>query len=564
MANFVAIVVVTMFVLTTTSHQNGRTYQCHLLVESYREGKKVKRRTIANVSQCRPEEIAAIRFALKHKRNLSELGNIKEELRVQQGVSVGGVWLSHELARRLGIIQALGRSREAKLCLWQVIARLLGQGSRLSAVRFARTTAACAIVGLEGFNEDDLYASLDWLNNNQDRIEKAIWSKRTKGEKEPKLFLYDVTSSYLEGQCNELGEYGYNRDKKSGKKQIVIGLLTDEEGVPVCVEVFSGNTQDVKTFGNQVQKVAERFGVREIVFVGDRGMIKTAQIEEIRTIGEGLFRYITALTKPQIEKLIKKGTFQLEFFDQTVCEIQGDGVRYVLRRNPLRAEEIAKNRQSKKTALERSLKKRNEYLIEHPRAKVKTAKRLAQEKAKKLKIDSWLKVVSRGRGLRLELDDAALAECSRLDGCYVIVTDINSETVSADKIHDRYKDLAEVEWAFRTMKTALLEVRPIWVRKENRTRAHVFIVMLAYMIARELRFLWSQLDCTVEEGLEELGRLCSQHLQIRDNEWDEVPTPSSSQRELLSAAGVRIPEAIPHRPGNVVTRKKLPSERTRA
>lgn len=561
--NICDILVVTMYVFTTTSQQRGKTYQCTMIGQAYREDGKAKRRVIANISHCSPEEIAAIRLALKHRNNLAVLGNVKDELKTQQGVSVGAVWLSHELARRLGIVQALGTSKKAKLCLWQVIARLLGQGSRLSAVRFARTTAACAVVGLDGFTEDHLYDSLDWLDENQKRIENHLWRKGGKGKGNSQLFLYDVTSSYLEGQCNELGDYGYNRDKKSGKKQIVIGLLTNGEGSPVSVEVFRGNTQDVTTFASQVHKVAERFGIREVVFVGDRGMIKTAQIEQIRQMGEGLFHYITALTKPQIEALIKKGTFQLELFDETVCEIEGDEVRYVLRRNPQRAEEIAATRQSKKSSLQLFVRKRNEYLAEHPRAKVVTAKRKAQAKAERLKIDSWIRTVTEGRSLRLEVDEVALAECARLDGCYVIVTDLHPESATAQTIHDRYKDLAEVEWAFRTMKTVLLEVRPIWVRTEAHTRAHVFVVMLAYTIARELRFHWAQLDCTVEEGLVELGRLCTQHITIKEAEWDQVPTPSADQQELLRAASVTIPEALPHRPGNVVTRKKLQTERTR-
>jgi transposase len=210
-------------------------------------------------------------------------------------------------------------------------------------VRLAKTTAAADIVGIQqGFCEDHLYENLSWLADNQEKIEKRLFTFR-RGQSTPELFLYDVTSSYLEGDQNELADWGYNRDKKRGKKQIVIGLLCDEQGEPVSVEVFTGNTADLQTFGAQVQKVAERFGCRRVTIVGDRGMIKSAQIQDLKSVG---FHYITAITKAQIRSLIKTGVFQLELFDDQLCEIQDGGVRYVLRRNPVRATEMAVSRTS--------------------------------------------------------------------------------------------------------------------------------------------------------------------------------------------------------------------------
>ncbi len=199
-----------------------------------------------------------------------------------------------------------------------------------------------------GFCEDNLYENLSWLAENQESIEKRLFALR-RGQSKPELFLYDVTSSYLEGDQNALADWGYNRDKKRGKKQIVIGLLCDDQGEPVSAEVFTGNTLDPQTFGAQVKKVAERFGCERVTVVGDRGMIKTAQVEDLTEVG---FHYITAITKPQIRSLIKKGVFQLELFDQQLCEIKDNGVRYVLRRNPLRAKEMAATRDSKLAALQ--------------------------------------------------------------------------------------------------------------------------------------------------------------------------------------------------------------------
>jgi hypothetical protein len=234
-------------------------YTRYLLRESYREEGKVKHRTIANLSRCSHEEIEALRLALKHKDDLSTLGSLSEDVSVRQGLSVGAAWLVYDMTKQLGITEALGPSREGKLALWQVMARVIDQGSRLSAVRLASSHAACDVLGLERFNEDDLYQDLDWVCKNQALIEDRLF-KGVHAGKQPRLYLYDVTSSYLEGEDNDLGEFGYNRDGKKGKRQIVMGLLCDEEGRPVSIEVFPGNTPDAKTIGSQIRKVAQRFG----------------------------------------------------------------------------------------------------------------------------------------------------------------------------------------------------------------------------------------------------------------------------------------------------------------
>ena len=260
-----------MYVDISHLQRNGRTYKRVLLRESYRQDGKVKKRTIANLSACTEAEIDAIRLALQHKDNLADLGSIDNNFVLRQGSSVGAVWLVYQLARRLGIATALGNEREAKLALWQVISRVIDQGSRLSAVRLAANHIACDLLDLTAFNEEHLSANLDWLDAHQSAIEKRLFDKRH-GAQPVDLFLYDVTSSFLEGEQNELAAFGYNRDGKRGKKQIVIGLLCDPSGVPLSVEVFPGNTQDTKTFSQQVAKVAERFGGGAVTFVGDRGM----------------------------------------------------------------------------------------------------------------------------------------------------------------------------------------------------------------------------------------------------------------------------------------------------
>jgi transposase len=555
----VAVVIIVATVYIEKTNSRGK-YTCYLLRETYRQDGKVKHRTIANLSGCSEEEIEAMRLALKHKKDLSQLISVTEAVSLRQGLSVGAVWLIFDIAKQLGITEALGNSRQGKRALWQVIARVIDQGSRLSAVRLAGSHAACDILGLEPFNEDDLYENLDWLDENQSKIEDRLF-KSSYRKKKPGLYLYDVTSSYLEGQYNELSAFGYNRDGKKGKRQIVIGLLCDETGKPLSIEVFVGNTQDTATVASQIQKVAQRFGGGDITFVGDRGMIKNQQVEDITEHG---FHYITAITKPQIESLINQGVIQMTLFDQRLAEIKTDaGIRYILRRNPERSIEIRQSRDSKLGLLRQMVKKQSEYLTEHPRASEAVALRKINDRCEKLKVSKWVKAVpASDRKTSLTTDQEVLAEIEKLDGCYVLKTDLNKKAASKETIHSRYKDLAQVEWAFRTSKTVQLEMRPVNVRLASRTRGHVFVVMLAYQIVQELANRWNEINLTVAEGIHELTTLCATEMLVNDEpRCNKIPQPRSSVKELLKAASVRLPDVLPCKGTRVATRKKLPENR---
>ena len=548
-----------MYVDASTVRRGNKTYTRYLLRESFREAGKVKHRTIANLSQCSACEIEAIRLALTHKHTLADLGSVQEAVQLRQGASVGAVALLYGLAQQIGLTQALGPGREASLALWQVIARVIDQGSRLSAVRLARHHCAQELLGLARFDEDDLYANLDWLCENQPGIEQRLFAQYC-GQDHGGLFLYDVTSSYLEGEHNELAAFGYNRDGKRGKRQIVIGLLCDGQGRPLCIEVFEGNTQDPKTFVPQVKKVAARFGAQEVTFVGDRGMIKSAQIE---ALGERGFHYITAITKPQIERLLKQGTFQIGLFDDALAEVQEhSGLRYVLRRNGQRAQEMADTRQDKYRVLAQAVQLQNAYLAEHERAQPEVALRKLQARARKLGVNSWLSVAQEERIFSLVEDSEALAEASRLDGCYVLKTDLPAACAAKDIVHARYKDLAQVEWAFRCAKTVHLEMRPIFVRRASRTRGHALVVMLAYRLIQELAARWSALDLTVQEGIDLLASLCLVEVQVNGQvPFNQIPQPSETIQALLDAARVRLPSALPGKKGGVSTKAKLQNRR---
>jgi transposase len=541
--------------------RSGKTYCSVLLRESYRQNGKVKNRTIASLTKCDPQEIAAIELALEHKDDLTVLASLKDTVELQEGPSVGAVWTVYQIAKRLGIQKALGTSFDGKLALWQIIARVIEQSSRLSAVRLAREHAACDILKMQrGFDENDLYDNLRWLSQHQEKIERRLLLSR-RGNKKPELFFYDVTSSYLEGGHNQLAAYGYNRDKKRGKQQLVIGLLCDESGEPVSIDVFPGNTQDPQTVSSQIRKVTQRFGCHRVTFVGDRGMLKKKQIDVLSEVD---FYYITAITKPQIRTLMKADIIQMEMFGEQVHEVQQKGVRYILRRNPHRAKEIATTRLQKRQSIEQLVQHENIYLKEHPRAQVSKAAERVQAKIQRLRIQSWLSVIPEpeSRTLCLAVDEAILEQASLLDGCYVIKSDLPQSIADKQLIHDRYKELSEVERAFRTCKTGHLELRPVYVQTESSTRGHVLVVMLAYLVVRELSRRWCAFDVTVQEGLVQLSTLCAMEMKV-DGQGAclRIPTPRKLSQELLKALEIQLPTALPHKEFPVVTRKRLTKQR---
>lgn len=555
--------VATMYVDSSTTTVNGKKYTRHLLRESYRHDGKVRHRTIANLSRCSEEEVQAIKLALKHKNDLQQLGNINEDVVIHQGVSMGAVWTLWQVAQRLGVVKALGSSQDGRRALWQVFARVLEQGSRLSAVRLANSHTACDVLELDAFDEDDLYSNLDWLAAEQETIEDRLFRTRY-GSQRPTLYLYDVTSSYLEGVCNELAAFGYCRDGKSGKKQVVYGLLCDDQGVPVSIQAFPGNTTDTKTFGSQVHKVAGRFGGGAVTFVGDRGMIKGPQIERLQEEKEHEFHYITAITKPQIEALLKQAVIQMALFDETLAEVQEGDVRYVLRRNPSRAAEMAATRQAKRDRLQKLVETKNAYLAEHPRASVAVAQREIESKWQTLRLPAIAVAVDQ-RTISVSAQEDKWEEAAKLDGCYCLKSDLTEDQACKDTIHDRYKDLAKVEWGFRTSKTQHLEARPVFVRLASRTRGHLFVVMLAYLIVQELAKCWRDQELTVEEGLEELKSLCTTQVLVKGRPvLHNIPTPRASVAALLDAAHVTLPKSITDRNVRVATRKKLVDQRKSA
>ncbi|HTS69379.1 MAG TPA: IS1634 family transposase [Terriglobia bacterium] len=514
-----------------------------LLRESYRLNGQVKTRTLANLTSWPPARREALRQLL---RGAFDQTTFSEPA---LGPIFGVLFVLKQIAEALGLTAALGHTRLAKLALFLVLARVAHQGSRLSAVRWAQDHAVTEVLGLGTFDEDDLYAALDDLCARQEKIEPALFQSYLRRKAAPpRLFLYDVTSSYLEGEQNALGEFGYNRDGKKGKLQIVIGLLTDREGEPLAVRVFAGNTADPTTVVDQIKILQEKFQVREFVFVGDRGMVKSKGIQALE---DAKLRYITALTDPQIRGLLSRKVLQLELFGEQICEVEGDGVRYVLRKNPQEAGRERHRLEDKLAKLEGKIAARNEVVKAKPRCPPEAGQRQLQAWAERHKLRGLVEVKLEGRTLGLARKEDKIAKALELAGCYVVTTDVLQQDMSAEEVHASYLSLQKVERDFRALKTGLLEVRPVFVRKESRTRGHVFSCLLALKLSRELeRRLQAKFGTTennphaltLPDALRALGSLCLLEYQIDEKtRLTKLPQPRENLQEILAALGVSLP-----------------------
>jgi hypothetical protein len=305
--------------------------------------------------------------------------------------------------------------------------------------------------------------------------------------------------------------------------------------------------------------LAARFDAHDVTFVGDRGMLKSLQLEELTEEG---FHYLTAITKPQIDTLLKRGVLQMELFEERLGEIHADGVRYLVRRNPQRAEELAEQRQDKYESFCSFLQAHNDYLTQHPKAHVETALKEVNSYAQTLRIDAWVRVESRERTLIAKRDERMFKELARLDGCYAMKTDVSDADATAETLHARYKDLGLVEQAFRNSKTAHLELRPVYVRTAPHTRAHAFTVMLAYLLRCALAHAWADLNITVEEGIRQLTTLCATEVHFPDGKTClTIPTPRDSVAALFDALEVTSPTALPRNHTAVATKQKLNNHR---
>lgn len=404
----------------------------------------------------------------------------------------------HALARELGLVRAVGETtRTQRLALYLIYARLAFQGSRLAAARASEDHAVREVLAVGAFDEDDLYAALEYLAAHQGAIEAALAPKAAKGA----VFLYDVTSVYFEGEHNELAAFGYNRDGKRGKKQLVAGLLTDGTGEPLAIQLYAGNTSDPPTFLAAVTQLKGRFGTEEIAVVGDRGMIKALGQA---ALGEANFRYVTALTDPQVRTLLQAEVLQLGLFEDQPAEVTVGQKRYVLRCNPHTQARERARRADQWAQVRAWITARNTAVAQQPRCQPASSLRGAQARVIRYRLGSWVSVRLVGGQVVWTEDVAARETAAQLDGCYVVVSDLPVAAASTQAVHDRYLDLTRVERDFRTLKTGLLEIRPVFLRKADRTRGHAVVSLLALKLARALERRVAPLGLTVTDAVERL------------------------------------------------------------
>jgi len=464
-----------------------------LLRESYRQQGRVKNRTLANLGHWPPEKIEALRQVLKGA------GSVGPQL--AEAFTITGSRPHGHVAAVLGTIERLGlpalldrhNSPQRRRVLALMAAQILQPGSKLATARALNAETCRSSLGeslqLENTDEDDLYAAMDWLLPRQGAIEAAL-ARRHLGE--GTLVLYDLTSTYFEGRHCPLARYGYSRDERTSNPQILFGVLSNEEGCPVAVEVFEGDTADPNTLAAQVKKLRERFQLRQLVLVGDRGMLTHKRIDEDLRPVEGL-DWITALRAPQIQKLAANGALQMSLFDERglaeIAHPDYPGERLIVCRNPLLAAERARKRQELIAAAEQKLD-RIVAATKRPRRALKSRERIhylvgrALAGSKVAKYFSW-EITS--EGFRYQRRPERIAQDAALDGIYVIRTSVSGERLSAEQTVRTYKRLATVERAFRSLKSVDLQVRPIRHRLPDRVRAHVLICLLAYYVEWHMR-----------------------------------------------------------------------------
>jgi hypothetical protein len=489
-----------MHVETSRSHQvlrdgTERTYERHLLRRSFRDGGKVRKETLANLSQLPPEAITAVRAVLAGKT----LIDADSAFEITRSLPHGNAAAVAAMARKLGFPALLGPpGLHRDLALALVISRVIRPASKLSTAGWWDDVTLGPDLGVAGTSTDDIYAAMDWLTGRQDDIEKQLAARHLA---EGGIAMFDLSSSWVEGRHCELAAYGYSRDGKRGRPQIEYGLLTDKAGRPVAVRVFAGNTADPKAFPEAVEAVRGNFGLEQMIMVGDRGMITSARIKDLRELAG--MAWITCLRHPAIKKLIAgDGPLQLSLFDeQDLAEISsGDfpGERLIACRNPYEAAKRVRTRESLLQATEADLgaiaaRVAAGRLKDPDKIGVAAGKVINKRKVAK----HFLLDIGEGR-ISWRRDQASIDAEALTDGIYVIRTPVPAETLDAAGAVAAYKDLAHLERDFRHIKAEDLDLRPIYHRLEDRVRAHVLICMLACYLTWHLRQAWAPLTYTDE------------------------------------------------------------------
>ena len=503
-----------------------------LLREGWREGKKTRQRTLANLSDWPKEKIETFRRLLRDERLVSP----EDLFASQKTIPHGHVEAILEMIGRLKLDRLISaqRCRERDLVVAMIVQRLIDPCSKLATTREWHTTTLAEELGVVEATENDLYEAMDWLWERQERIEKKLAARHLS---EGGLVLYDVSSSFYEGRTCSLAQFGHDRDGKKGLPIIVYGVMTNGEGCPVAVSVYAGNTGDPTTVADQIEKLRERFGLSRAVMVGDRGMLTQPQIEKLKQ-HPGL-GWITALTSTAIRELVKQGALQLSLMDQkNLAEITAPdypGERLMVCHNPVLEEERKRKREALLAATEKSLEKIGQEVARRKK-KALTAAEIG------LKVGKVLGRYKMGKHFDCKIGEGrfpwsrraeSIEQEEKLDGIYVLRTSEPVERLSAEDTVRSYKSLAEVERAFRCLKGIDLLVRPIRHRSEDRVPAHIFLCVLAYDVEWHLRRAWAPLLFEDEERREERKR--------RDPIFPGKPSASAQRKKRSHQTAEGLP-----------------------
>ena len=552
-----------MHVATTRRQHKDKVYESHLLRRSYREGGKVKNETLANLSHLPAETIAAIRESLAGK-TLVEAGSDWEISRSLPHGHVAAVWA---MADKLGLAKLLGpRCAERDLALALVVARAVRPASKLATTRWWAQTTLAGDLEVAGASTDDVYKAMDWLVGRQAGIEAGLARRHlSPGGR----VLYDLSSSWVEGSHCPLAARGYSRDGKGGKDQIEYGLTCCPEGRPVAVEVFAGNTADPSAFISAASMVKERFGLADVVMVGDRGMITSARIEALKDVG-GL-GWITSLRAPAIQALAGGGALQMSLFDEAnLAEISHPGYpgeRLVACRNPALAELRARKRAELLAATEADLAP-IKTAAERDRRPLRGADKIGLRAGKVInrhKMAKHFTLTIRDDHFSYTRNTEAIAAEAALDGIYVIRASApHTADLDASGLVGAYKDLKFNEAGFRSLKAIDLDLRPIHHWTETRVRAHVLICMLALYLTWHLRQAWAPICFTDEQPLERTDPVAparrSPHALAKvSRQYHDDGQPIHSHATLLDELATLTRNTITFTGGARITKLAVPT-----
>jgi hypothetical protein len=514
-----------------------------LLRESYREAGKTKNRTLANLSGWPSDRIELLRAVLRGDKLLPA----DQVVQIERALPHGHVLAALATARRAGLEALLprrGSQRKRDLAYGLIIARLLEPAAKLATARMLDPATASHslgdMLGLGGVSANEVYATLDWLGKEQDFIETTLARRHLK---EGALLLYDVTSTYLEGRCCELAKHGYSRDHRRDRPQLVVGLMCAADGCPIAVEVFEGNTADPSTLSAQIDKLKQKFKLRRVVMVGDRGMLTSARIDE--TLRPAGLDWITALRAPAIQALAAKGgPLQLSLFDdRDMAEITSPaypGERLVVCKNPLLAEERARKRTELLAATEADLAKL-QARVQRPKNPLRGAAEIGTALGAVLgrrKMGKHFTTTITDKSFSFTRDDAAITAEAALDGIYVVRTNLTAEQSDAANTVRAYKNLAVVERAFRSLKTVDLELRPVYHWTAPRVRAHVLLCMLAYYLEWHMR---QSLAPLLFDDHDPIGREAQRTSPVAKAKPSTAAREKAKSKQTDPAHGVRLP-----------------------